>query len=143
MLHRELHRLAQLVAARLRGQGLRGRQITLKLRYADFTTITRSRTLETPLDHGGELYRVGLELLTKTEAGTRPVRLLGIGVAEWGGAAAGQPGLFAAPAATARSEALDRAMDQVNARFGAGRLTPASLLRRGQSAGEEGGDPDQ
>lgn len=56
--------------------------VVLKLRYADFTTLTRSHTLPRPLQDARELERVGARLLTeKTEAGRRPVRLIGLGVA--------------------------------------------------------------
>lgn len=142
-LQRELHGLAQQVAARLRRHGLAGRQVTLKLRYDDFTTVTRSRTLERTVDHGGKLYRIGLELLERTEAGRRPVRLLGIGVADWRADEGGQSDLFAEPDEAGRERALDRAMDRVNERFGAGRLAPASLLKRNVSGSEEGGDGGQ
>lgn len=57
----------------------RARTVTLKLRYGDFTTITRSRTLPAPTDEERPLRAVALELLlTQTEAGERPVRLIGV-----------------------------------------------------------------
>ncbi len=97
-IQRELHALVQRVAARLRRHGLRGRQVTLKVRYDDFTTVSRSRTLAAGIDHGGTLLRIVQELLARTEAGRRPVRLLGVGVADWGETGTGQQELFGEPA---------------------------------------------
>jgi len=53
--------------------------VTLKLRYDDFTTITRSRSSERALGDAGALFHVAQELLVSgTEAGERPVRLIGV-----------------------------------------------------------------
>jgi DNA polymerase-4 len=57
-----------------------GRCATLKVRYSDFQTITRSRTGRRAFASAGELAAVALELLEKTDAGNRPVRLLGVGL---------------------------------------------------------------
>ena len=59
---------------------LSGTTVVLKLRYDDFSTITRSHTLLHPTRLAEEIAAVGRELLEKTEFKTRPVRLLGIGV---------------------------------------------------------------
>jgi DNA polymerase IV len=69
---------AQSLASRLRRSGLAARTITLKVRYEDFTTITRSLTSESALDSPRDLYSVGLGLLEQVDLG-RPVRLLGLG----------------------------------------------------------------
>ena len=66
------------VAARLRRQGGRARRITLKLRYSDFKTITRSRTLKAPTCFDVDIFKVARELLASNVAPGRPVRLLGI-----------------------------------------------------------------
>ncbi len=66
------------VAARLRRQGGRARRITLKLRYADFRTVTRSRTLKAPTCFDVEIFKVARELLAKNRVAGRPVRLVGI-----------------------------------------------------------------
>ena len=57
-----------------------GRCATLKVRYSDFQTITRSRTVERPFASAGDLVSIALELLVRTDAGSRPVRLLGVGL---------------------------------------------------------------
>jgi len=69
---------AQRLSGRLRRSGLAARTITVKVRYGDFTTITRSLTREGALDSSRDLYRVGLELLEQVDL-ARPVRLLGLG----------------------------------------------------------------
>ncbi len=74
----EIERLAAEVAAGLERRELAGRTVTLKVRYADFTTVTRSRTLAAPVAGAATLARHARELLQRTEAARRPVRLLGV-----------------------------------------------------------------
>jgi len=71
---------ARQVAAALQEKKCMGRTITLKLRYHDFTTITRSRTMGQPTDRAEEIFPVIQILLRATNAGRRKVRLLGITV---------------------------------------------------------------
>ena len=66
------------VAARLRRQEGRARRVTVKIRYSDFKTITRSRTLKAPTCFDVDLFKVARELLARNLAPDRPVRLLGI-----------------------------------------------------------------
>jgi DNA polymerase-4 len=77
----ELGRLAQDVANRLENLGREGRTVTLKVRYDDFTTITRSRTLSTRTRDGAVIATAARGLLHQgTEAGERPIRLIGVSV---------------------------------------------------------------
>lgn len=69
---------AQRLSWRLRRAGLRARTITLKVRFADFDTITRAHTAAAALDGQREIYRVGRDLLAEL-ADLEPVRLLGLG----------------------------------------------------------------
>ena len=69
--------------------------MTLKLRYADFTTVTRSRTLLFPVADGDAVASCARELLGKTEAARRPVRLLGVGGSNLVAGALAQLPLFA------------------------------------------------
>ena len=78
----EVERLAGRVAASLEKKKLLARTVTLKLRYADFTTVTRSHTAAAPTRAAGELAARALALLERTEAARRPVRLLGVGAHE-------------------------------------------------------------
>ncbi|MDE0028315.1 MAG: DNA polymerase IV [Deltaproteobacteria bacterium] len=66
------------VAARLRRQSSRARRITVKIRYSDFKTITRSRTLKAPTCFDVDILKVACELLAGNLTPGRPVRLLGI-----------------------------------------------------------------
>jgi len=59
---------------------LTARTVTIKVRYADFTTVTRSHTLSMPTDDADVIASWAVELATRTEAGRRPVRLLGVRV---------------------------------------------------------------
>jgi DNA polymerase-4 len=78
-----LRSYAESVGADLRGGGNRARCVTLKLRYSDFTTITRSHTLRQPTLDDEEIFRVGASLLAKALAkDARAVRLVGLGVSQ-------------------------------------------------------------
>jgi DNA polymerase-4 len=72
--------MARDVAAWLGRKQKRARTVTLKVRYQDFTTITRSVTVMPPTDDASLVAARAVELLERTEAGARPVRLLGVGV---------------------------------------------------------------
>ncbi len=73
-----LEGLAAEVTESLYQMGRRARTVILKVRYSDFTTLTRSHTLSEPSWDGGVFHRQGRGLLQNTEAGIRPVRLLGL-----------------------------------------------------------------
>lgn len=78
-LRQQLGRLAADVAAGLGKRELSACTVTLKVRYADFTTVTRSETLPGPVQDEAALVACGERLLERTEAGRRAVRLLGLG----------------------------------------------------------------
>jgi DNA polymerase-4 len=73
----ELARLARETAEWLEKKHLAGRTVTIKVRYADFTTVTRSHTLSRPTCDADVISSWAAELLHRTQAGRRPVRLLG------------------------------------------------------------------
>jgi DNA polymerase-4 len=123
---REALALSQKVAARLREDGYRARTITLKIRLANFTTLTRSRTAPTPTDVAADLYQVIGELFSALPGVRRRVRLLG--VAATGLVPAGEEQL-----ALLRGERwgdVERAVDRIERRFGPGSAMPAALLER-------------
>ena len=62
----------------MRKKEILARTLTLKVRYADFQMITRSKTQDTPLQTAQAMLAVLPELLKKTEVGQRPIRLIGI-----------------------------------------------------------------
>ncbi len=75
----ELDRLAEGVARGLERREIAAATIVVKVRYGDFTTITRSHTLPAPTADAAVIRRVARFLVSKTDAGRRPVRLLGVG----------------------------------------------------------------
>jgi DNA polymerase-4 len=68
---------AQRLSGRLRRAGLTARTVTLKIRYDDFTTLTRSSTVGTPIDSPRDLFQTSQRLLEQVDT-DRPVRLLGL-----------------------------------------------------------------
>jgi DNA polymerase-4 len=74
----EVEKMAGEVAQALARSGLAGCTVTLKIRYADFTTVTRSRTFPIPVFEGGTIAGCAKDLLRRTEAPSRPVRLIGV-----------------------------------------------------------------
>lgn len=76
-----LGELATELSHRLRRRHLKGRIVTLKARYPDFQTVTRSQSLAIYIDQSAPILKLALELLGRTEASGRGVRLLGIGIA--------------------------------------------------------------
>jgi DNA polymerase-4 len=126
VLLREALALSHKVAARLREDGFRARTVTLKVRLANFTTLTRSRTLPAPTDVAADLYQVAAELYRGLPGARRRVRLLG--VAATGLVPAGEEQL-----ALLRGERhgdVERALDRIERRFGQGAAMPATLLGR-------------
>jgi len=86
----ELARLAARVVNSLEKKNLLARTITIKVRYGDFTTVTRSHSAA-PTRAGGDFAARASALLERTEAGRRPVRLLGVGAHGLEGPASGRP----------------------------------------------------
>ena len=78
MLRRQVWQLSQGVAQRLKKAGLAAGTVAIKLRYADFATLTRQMTLTVPTDDEREIYRAALALLKRAWHRGRPVRLLGV-----------------------------------------------------------------
>lgn len=115
---------AQRLSSRLHRAGLAARTVTLKARYDDFTTVTRTRTLDQPVDGSYALYQAGLSLVAHID-GSRPVRLLGLG------------GSALEPFDRPRQLGLERsaewslvedAVAEVRAKFGEGAISPARLV---------------
>ncbi|NLH07735.1 MAG: DNA polymerase IV [Chloroflexi bacterium] len=80
VLRETLLELSMGVGRRLRRAGLSGPTVKLKLRWADFTTLTRQTTLPQPTDQDSVIYETALALFEATWERGRPVRLLGVGV---------------------------------------------------------------
>jgi DNA polymerase-4 len=75
----EIDRLSEKVAASLQKKELSACTLTVKIRYGDFTTLTRSRTLDGPTNEPAVIAGHARELLRQSEVGKRSVRLLGVG----------------------------------------------------------------
>jgi DNA polymerase-4 len=86
---RELDKIAETVAERLRRYGLKGRTVSIKIKYSDFRIITRSRSFPEPLDECERIADIAKQLLEGTEPEGKPVRLLGINISHFGEAASG------------------------------------------------------
>jgi DNA polymerase-4 len=82
---REIDQLARGVAGWLSKQGKTARTVTIKVRYSDFTTITRSQSAPQATADPNDLATRAITLLAKTEAGHRPIRLLGVSVHNFAG----------------------------------------------------------
>jgi DNA polymerase-4 len=78
----ELKRLAAEISAELKDRGIKGRTITVKVRYNDFRRITRAATLPDAVDDEPTIYAKAAELLRKSDAARIPVRLLGISLSK-------------------------------------------------------------
>jgi DNA polymerase IV len=74
----ELERMAEEVADGLSRRDLAACTVTIKARYADFTTVTRSRTVRVPTASARRIAAMAKDLLRRTAAGAKPVRLLGV-----------------------------------------------------------------
>jgi DNA polymerase IV len=80
VLQKTLHEMSAEVGKQLRRNNLAGKTIKLKLRWPDFTTLTRQATLNNPTDQDDEIERVALELLRAVRKPNQAVRLIGVGV---------------------------------------------------------------
>lgn len=120
--------LSQRVARRLRRHGKMGRTVTLKVTYDDFTPITRSLTLKLPTDDNRKIYQATRELLEKTEAGKRPIRLLGLYLSQLVTPGEGQLSLFDFPSEEEKAHRLYQAVDRIQERYGEGAIRPGTLL---------------
>jgi DNA polymerase-4 len=127
VLRRELLRLVERSTAGLRHRGLRGRTIALKIRYPDFTTVSRSRTLTAPTDSAQAVFSVAAELLDTHRPQGMAVRLLGVRVEQLiRGVAAEQ--LTLDGGVSAHWPDAERAADAARSRFGSAAVRPATLL---------------
>lgn len=126
-IERELLRLAEGVAARLRKQHLSGRTIALKYRFANFDTITRSRTLEEPTNSGRRMYLVAQELLAQIPPSRQGVRLIGVRAEQLVRDEEIVAGLWSEDE---KYRQLDEVIDETVSKFGALKVQPARLLKK-------------
>ena len=124
---RELLRLSTKVTGRMRRARVLGRTVAITVRFSDFTTLSRSRTLPEPTDVNQEVYRCALELYDAVDDARTRVRLVGVrveGLIDQG--RVHRQGVLG-ERESGWSEA-DRAVDLASSRFGPSAVGPASLL---------------
>ncbi len=121
----ELLRHADRLAGRLRSAGVAGRTVTVKIRFADFATITRSVTLGTATDVARDLYRAARNVLLNLDLETEPVRLVGLGATAL--TSATDPRQLAVDR-PAKWDDLAGAVDEVRERYGTGSIRPARIV---------------
>lgn len=129
-LEKEMLRLASAVGVRLRRAGVQARTIALKLRFDDFSTITRSRTLGEATDLGRRIYEEARSLYVESGRTGEPIRLLGVRGEQLTGRVA-DLGLWDDDGDWREAE---HAIDAISAKFGRDLVRPATLL---------GDDPEQ
>lgn len=131
-LHRELLRLASRVTARVRGAGRVGRTVAITVRFSDFATVNRSRTLREPTDVTQEVYDVAVALLDQLLddlAPRRPsIRLVGVRVEGLRPLRDGDSRQLALGERDPGWPDADRAVDRAATRFGSAAVRRASLL---------------
>ena len=132
-LRKELVRLSESVGQRLRKAGVTGRTITIKVRFHDFRTITRSVTVDPPVDAGHDIARAAKVLLDRVDP-SAGVRLLGVHVSNLAEGAPRQLSLDDLAAEDRSSGSWDDAtgaIDDIRRRFGDDAIVPASLAGPG------------
>ena len=127
-IRRELLRLSEKVGGRLRTSGQEGRTVAVKLRKADFSTITRARTLREPTDLTHDIYATACALYEASGLEHVPLRLVGVRVENLlpSGASSRQLALGERESGWREAES---AVDQAVRRFGTGAVRPAALVR--------------
>lgn len=125
-LGRQLIRMADAVGGRMRDAGVAGRTLTVKVRFADFTTITRSSTLQEPLDGGLAIARAAERLLDAVDIDPG-VRLLGVSMSQLGEVTAEQLSLDDLVGGSVSD--ADDVVGEIRGRFGGDAIGPATLSR--------------
>jgi len=125
---RELLRLAARVTRRMRAAGMVGRTVAIRIRFHDFTTITRSRTLPDPTDMTAEVHAEAVRLFEALRS-TRRVRLVGVRVEGLRTRSRAEHQLALGERERGWRE-VDKAVDRASTRFGSGAVRPATLLAR-------------
>ena len=131
VVRRELLRLSERTAARARVAGLAGRTVSVKIRFADFTTITRSKTLPEATDVGREVYETALGLYDALGLERSRLRLVGVRLEGLTAADRQTHQLLLGERDSGWREA-EAAVDKAARRFGAGAVRPAALVDPGR-----------
>jgi DNA polymerase-4 len=123
VIERETLRLCDQVAARLAKSRVGGHTVTLKVRFEDFATISRSSRSGTPIAHTADIWNVARLLLQRARIGGRLIRLLGVAVSDLVDVGDARQLILGAE----RRDAVAEAVDEVRERFGATAVIPARI----------------
>ncbi len=129
----EFLRLTERSSARLRDKDLFAKTVSIKVRFADFSTINRSKTLALPIDGTHEIYEVVKGLYEALRIDRARLRLVGVSLENLSGGAPEQMVLGARESGWRQA---DGAIDRARARFGAGSVRPARLIKPSQESEE-------
>jgi DNA polymerase-4 len=124
---RELLRLAERVTRRLRTRELRAKTISLKVRFSDFTNISKAKTLPLPINGMHEVFEVARDLFISLRLDGARIRLLGISLENLTDESGSVEQLSLGQRETGWREA-QLAIDRAIARFGSGSVKPARLV---------------
>lgn len=133
-IERETLRLCDQVAARLAKAHLSGHTISLKVRFGDFATISRSSRQAVPISHTSDVWEIVRDLLGRAEMGDRSVRLLGVAVSDLADTGDSRQLTLGAE----RRDAAGEAVDEVRERFGAASVIPARIAPRKPNPADPG-----
>ncbi|MBV9486844.1 MAG: DNA polymerase IV [Frankiaceae bacterium] len=140
VIRRELLRLSERCAARLRASGQVGRTVSIKIRFADFRTITRSRTLKEPTDVTRVVYDTARSLHEALNADGELLRLVGVRI-EGLSSAEETPHQLALAGGEDEWRAAEHAIDLATARFGNGAVRPAALVDKDAGGSAKRNEP--
>lgn len=136
----ELLRVTERVARRLRDQDSVTRTISIKIRFSDFTTITRSKTIDLPTASTQEIYEQVRRLFNALALARARVRLVGVRLENL----ESDQGVVEQLTLGSREKGwrhVDKALDRARRRFGGGALKPARLIDAGGKSEENQGEP--
>jgi len=131
VIKRHLLQLSEQVGRRLRAEKYQGRTVALTLRYSNFYTFTKRRTIERHIDDGYEIYRVALSILETVNLSGYAVRLVGVSVSNL----IKNIRQLSLLEEVQKREKLLGALDQINDRYGEFKIMRATLLQRTDQAG--------
>jgi len=118
--------LSEKVGYRLRQKKMTGKTLHLKLRYDDFSTITRNKTLDYYTDSTKVIFDTGMKLLKKNYQKGRKIRLIGVGVSSFGDSSGNQLDLF--EEVDGKNTQIDQLEDDLKNRFGKNIISRAESL---------------
>lgn len=118
-----LFKMSEKVSFRLHSNSLKGNTVFIKVRYADFTTYSRQKSLKNHIDSSGKIYQTAKKLLEKDNLLNKPLRLLGIGVSGLAAENQQQLNLFEED-----NDQLERTIDQIKRKYGFNKISRARKL---------------